>query len=67
MKSEKYSKLTFILSVIGFVGSLGFYAGVLRQVYSGKDDRLVIEELRAENRELKHQVNLLIEQKGDGN
>jgi len=29
-----YSRLTFLLSVVGFIGSLGFYIGVLRQVYT---------------------------------
>lgn len=59
--SEKYSRLTFILSLIGFVGSLGFYFGVLREVYSGEDTEQVIENLEAENQKLKTQVEVLIE------
>lgn len=62
-----YSKMTFILSVLGFIGSLGFYFGVLREVYSGQKDKEVIEQLRTENKQLKQQVNILIEEKGNGN
>lgn len=65
--SEKYSRLTFILSVIGFIGSLGFYFGVLREVYSGEDDKIVIERLQNENEQLKNQIQLLIEEKSNGN
>lgn len=63
--SEKYSRLTFILSLIGFVGSLGFYFGVLREVYSGQDNKVVIEKLQRENEQLKKQVKILIEEKGN--
>lgn len=59
--SEKYSRLTFILSVIGFIGSLGFYFGVLREVYSGQETEQVIENLETENQKLKSQVEVLIE------
>jgi len=65
--SEKYSRLTFILSVIGFIGSLGFYFGVLREVYSEEDDKIVIERLQNENEQLKNQIQLLIEEKSNGN
>ena len=65
--SEKYSRLTFILSVIGFIGSLGFYFGVLREVYSGEDDKIVIERLQNENEQLKNQIQLLIDEKSNGN
>ncbi len=66
MKKEKfsYTKMTFLLSVIGFIGSLGFYLGVLRQVYSsstGSQD--TIQELQIENERLKEQINILIEEK----
>lgn len=66
MKKEKfsYTKMTFLLSVIGFIGSLGFYLGVLRQVYSsstGNQD--TIQELQIENERLKEQINILIEEK----
>lgn len=61
--SEKYSRLTFILSVIGFIGSLGFYFGVLREVYSEENSMEVIEQLQSENRQLKAQINILIEEK----
>ncbi len=56
-----YSKLTFILSVIGFIGSLGFYFGVLREVYSTKKDSQKIEQLQAENQRLKDSVFCLIQ------
>ncbi|MBI3133628.1 MAG: hypothetical protein HYZ14_03035 [Bacteroidetes bacterium] len=52
-----YDKATFILSVIGFIGSIGFYVGVLRQVYSGEDERM--EQLEHENRELRQEVDEL--------
>jgi cell division protein FtsB len=58
-KKIAYSKLTFILSVIGFLGSLGFYFGVLREIYSEPDSKVVIERLEKENKELKTQVKVL--------
>lgn len=53
-----YHKLNFILSVIGFIGSLGFYYGVLRKVYSEKapDQKQRIELLEKENKELKKKL-----------
>lgn len=62
-QTERYSKLTFILSVIGFIGSLGFYFGVLREVYSGNDEKKIIKQLQIENEQLKKQVKILIEEK----
>jgi type I restriction-modification system DNA methylase subunit len=53
-----YNKLTFILSVIGFIGSLGFYIGVLRQVYA-QPKSTEIELIRQENHQLKMQVDTL--------
>lgn len=58
-KKIAYSKLTFILSVIGFLGSLGFYFGVLREIHSEPDSKVVIERLEKENKELKTQVKVL--------
>lgn len=55
-----YSKMTFILSVIGFIGSIGFYLGVLRQVYATPDNIQVKSiELERENKQLKSQVEVL--------
>ena len=53
-----YHKLNFILSVIGFIGSLSFYYGVLRKVYSDKepDQKQRIELLEKENKELKQKL-----------
>lgn len=53
-----YHKLNFGLSVIGFIGSLGFYYGVLRKVYTDKepDQKQQVEELKKENKELKDQL-----------
>jgi len=48
-----YARLTFILSVLGFLGSIGFYIGVLREVYSPVKDKHKIEQLQIENQELK--------------
>lgn len=62
MKKQKmtYSKMTFILSVIGFIGSIGFYLGVLKQVYSKPDNiETTISDLSRENKELKTQVSIL--------
>ncbi|MCT4583230.1 MAG: hypothetical protein N4A35_17625 [Flavobacteriales bacterium] len=52
--------MTFILSVIGFIGSIGFYLGVLRQVYATPDNIQVKSiELERENKQLKSQVEVL--------
>ncbi|MBL1280307.1 MAG: hypothetical protein COA33_008555 [Fluviicola sp.] len=62
MKNKKftYSKMTFILSIIGFIGSVGFYLGVLRQVYSTPDNiQIQASELERENKHLKSQVQVL--------
>lgn len=62
-KSAKidYARLTFILSFIGFLGSIGFYLGVLREVYSPERDKQQIEVLNAQNVELQHTVSVLVE------
>lgn len=54
-----YHKLNFGLSVIGFIGSLGFYYGVLRKVYTedkAPDQKQQVEALKKENKELKDQL-----------
>ena len=56
-----YARLTFILSVIGFLGSIGFYLGVLKQVYNPEFDQQKIEQLQIENQELKATINVLIQ------
>ena len=59
-KKFTYSKMTFILSVIGFIGSIGFYLGVLKQVYATPDNIQVKSiELERENKQLKSQVQVL--------
>lgn len=61
-----YARLTFILSVLGFIGSLGFYLGVLREVYSPVSDKTEIRVLKAQNEQLQKTVNVLvIEMKGN--
>ena len=62
LRKPNYSKLTFRLSFIGFLGSIGFYFGVLRQVYSEPESKHQIEQLQTENESLKNQVNILIEE-----
>jgi len=54
-----YARLTFILSLIGFLGSIGFYLGVLRQVYSPTSDKHEIRILKAQNEKLQNTVNVL--------
>lgn len=53
----EYHKATFILSVIGFIGSIGFYFGVLREVYNGDGEKL--KQLEHENRELRQEIEEL--------
>lgn len=62
MKKQKftYSKMTFILSIIGFIGSVSFYFGVLRQIYAKPDNiEIQISDLSKENKTLKTQVLVL--------
>lgn len=55
-----YSKLTFRLSVLGFIASLGFYLGVLRDLRP-TEQKTQIEQLNNEKHRLENQVDLLIE------
>ena len=64
-KKVDYSRLTFILSFIGFLGSIGFYIGVLREVYSPARDKQRVEQLEVQNERLEQTIQLLIEQKGE--
>lgn len=59
--SIDYARLTFILSVLGFLGSVGFYFGVLREVYSPIRDKQKIEVLEKQNAEMQQTINVLIE------
>lgn len=58
--------MTFILSIVGFIGSIGFYLGVLREVYS-KPENLQVKsiELERENKNLKSQVKVLTDMVDD--
>lgn len=59
-KKFTYSKMTFILSIIGFIGSIGFYLGVLKQVYATPDNiQVQVSELERENNQLKTQITVL--------
>jgi len=49
-RQPNYQKLNFILSVIGFIGSLGFYVGVLEKQYSDNSEKQLIEQLQKENK-----------------
>lgn len=60
-KKVEYHRLTFMLSVIGFIGSIGFYLGVLRQVYSPAQNEQKIEQLQVENQQLKQSIYVLVE------
>lgn len=61
-EKKNYSKATFRLSVVGFIGSIGFYIGVLRDLGAdpvNKDQQ--IELLEKENERLENHIDLLIE------
>jgi len=63
-----YQRWTFILSVVGFVGSIGFYLGVLRQVYGPDQAEQKMHNLEAENVKLQEAVYVLTEElKGQKN
>jgi len=57
-KRFPYDKLNFGLSVIGFIGSLGFYYGVLRKVYAKEPatDQQRMEQLKNDNQRLRDQL-----------
>lgn len=57
MKNDEfpYQKITFILSVIGFIGSIGFYYGVLKNLQKEKS-------VKSENIALKKEVEHLKKQ-----
>ena len=55
-KKIEYHRLTFILSLIGFMGSIGFYLGVLKQVYSPQSKTYKIEQLEKRNAQLEDSV-----------
>lgn len=57
MRRIHYEKINFLLSVVGFIGSIGFYIGVLAKVY--RDDT---PSLKDEIRYLKKQNTELIKQ-----
>lgn len=53
-----YPKLTFRLSLIGFIGSIAFYLGVIRDLHhSPKSQKAYIEQLETQNQELKNEVD----------
>nr|WP_294860121.1 strawberry notch family protein [uncultured Fluviicola sp.] len=56
-RQNSYAKWNFRLSVIGFIGSLGFYFSVLREVIGNKPEQQKIEQLQQENKTLKKQLN----------
>lgn len=65
MTSEEfpYQKINFILSVIGFIGSLGFYYGVLKNMNNENPDKGEVNKLKGEIRKLKKELNLAKKQK----
>lgn len=57
-----YVRLTFVLSIIGFLGSIGFYIVVLRKIYADAAPNQVQVELvktKKENEQLRSQVVVL--------
>ena len=61
-KPIPYDKYSFLLSVLGFVGSISFYIGVLRDFKEKDPHKELVEELRNENDYLKHQITDLQKQ-----
>lgn len=53
---KPYDKYNFVLSVIGFIGSIGFYIGVLREIADTNPEKQLIEQLQHENRHLKEHL-----------
>lgn len=66
LKKVDYARLTFILSFLGFLGSIGFYLGVLREVYSPARDKQKIEVLQTQNEELQKTITILVEEVAEG-
>ncbi len=56
-KQNSYAKWNFRLSVIGFIGSLGFYFSVLREVTGNKPEKQKVEQLQKQNKTLQDQLN----------
>jgi len=56
-----YAKFNFAFSIIGFVGSITFYIGVLSKMYSGEQQD--IKQLQLENKRLNNRIEELINQK----
>jgi len=55
------------LSVIGFLGSIGFYFGVLRTIYNPSVEAQKVEQLQIEKNQLNSTIKILIEElKEDG-
>ncbi|MBI3136041.1 MAG: hypothetical protein HYZ14_15295 [Bacteroidetes bacterium] len=57
-----YQRWTFFLSVIGFIGSIGFYVGVLNQVYDPDQDVEKMRVLEVENEKLHKTIFVLTEE-----
>jgi tRNA1(Val) A37 N6-methylase TrmN6 len=62
MDNRPYNKYNFILSCIGFIGSLGFYFGVLKELDNPDPQRELIEQLKRENTFLKQHIKELTHQ-----
>lgn len=57
MKTQlPYDKYTFALSVIGFIGSVAFYLGVLKEVSEKRTEKTTIEQLETHSAELEQQL-----------
>lgn len=56
-----YARLTFVLSFLSFLGSIGFYLGVIREVYSPVRDKQKIEQLEEQNQQLQETIYNLSE------
>ena len=51
-----YEKITFILNVISFIGSIGFYYGVLKNIKTTSREKQQIAELEKQLEDLKKQL-----------
>ncbi len=64
-ETNHYDKITFALTVAGFIGSVIFYVGVLKDLKKKPtEDKQKIADLEKENRQLKAVIDHIIKNEG---